>query len=211
VDEQEKQRLVHSIKSSGDTQALQIRGWIGHTLHLSNWLISNPSHDHIATFENIFWVRLYGIIVEIGEPYKATFEAFDSYTVDDFIKKYQPNVETAEIFKGMYDISSLISQIKNSFSREELIFIEYMRHTNCHVLQKNYGLTIKGSGEKQKLKEQKQISTTGEILHIEIIQQILDDITKDCVGKHILVAIDFNKRINKILDKLFTLYDSMCF
>ena len=97
-------------------------------------------------------------------------------------------------------------ELKGILTRDELILLENLRHTNCHIHQKRYELGVKGSKDDPKLKEHKQISTTGEVLHVDVIKNVLDSQMIKCNGDHLLLAQDINSRINKTLSELYELY-----
>tara|TARA_Y100000780_G_scaffold230853_1_gene254091 strand:- start:75427 stop:76086 length:660 start_codon:yes stop_codon:yes gene_type:complete len=203
LEDEDKQKLADSILSKGDIHALQKKQWIGTTLHVSNWLITNLGHADSGSFESLFWIRLYATIVEFGDEFENTLKKLGADNLEMCEKLSPLNYDGKDILGDMFQIRDKARELKQLLTRDELILLENLRHSNCHILQKRYELGIKGKKDNLKLKEHKEISTTGEVLHIDEIEKILNTQMLKCGGNHLLLALDINTRVNPILKELY--------
>ncbi|MCB9061536.1 MAG: hypothetical protein H6622_08450 [Halobacteriovoraceae bacterium] len=209
LSDNDKQKIIDCIEEHITVDAKQIENWIGHLSYISDSLIDESMSDHHASLENLFWIRLFGLIVEIQENFQVSNDILDVTTYDEFTVKYPNLAENNQLLNYVFKILDLISLIKSKFNERELIAIDNYRQTNCHVLQKHYRLKVKTKNNRTSLDENYKVKTIPKSFNVKKLKSELDALIQSYNGSTIDVAIDFAKRINDPVKELYSFYKKL--
>jgi hypothetical protein len=120
-------RILHDININADTNSKLCANWIRDAVHATTE-VANGNTDLIPVFR----IKLYGIMADI----LAKLTESQSFLADNNIRP-EPAVD------AMIDA---IKALAAAFDRDELIYIQYLRNTECHPVQDAYRLKRRGDG-----------------------------------------------------------------
>ena len=194
ISTEERQRLIDNASRHGDIDALMVKNWIKDL----NYIVENIilGNFNIPYLEGTLWIRLFGLLTEIRDNYE--------YVSNNILPLVNKNTDPAmkEVIKLTKEIYDEIINITNELTEDEHLVIDYLRQTNCHVLQKGFRLGIKTKNDKRILKERYTISSNKKTYLVSEIDSSLDKIFRSYSGHQGLMARDIclkiKKRINKI-------------
>ncbi len=158
------------------------------------------------TIEGVFWIRLFGVLVEIDNNYKSFLKLFKVKTYEDFEKQYHEKFSTCSEYKFIFDITSEIELIRKSLSLEELVAIDNFRQTNCHVLQKGYQLGVKSKKGVKTLKDRYFVSTVPKDMAIKDIDMHLNNYMKKYSANMLQMAYDISSKVKPHIEKIYQVY-----
>jgi len=202
-DSENLHRVIYSPTQLGpEVTATQIWQWIGTAFVYAERLIKNQADfDHDAG--GLFWIRLYGILVDLRAKFKSWKEVNEALVysphpeVKEFQKRYFPSAlewctRAVELINGLYI----------SFSEEELIYIQYRRHVEAHPFQKSYEVQM---GKNNKVIDKlPHAILDNKVINREQVHEILGRVLKQYKSERI-IAVEFAKRSFPYLLQLHTL------
>ncbi len=179
--------IVDDILEQGEIKPLQNSKWIGNLVYLCERLNSKiRSHRDI----DWFWVRIHGFFTEIIPYFEKMEEFCTTYEQTEYLKLkfYQASIE-----------------IRNKFTEDELLFIEYQRHCRVHVSPEMLSIKVKkaekGSLKINRLYKGKNVvDLTEGILRMLAETQKNSNISAPAAEK--LIAVEFANRVYNQIQQL---------
>jgi hypothetical protein len=107
-------------------ESRQLRNWVSDLAHVTTRIGAGDSTDPTA-LESVFWIRLAGVLIEIPKKYRKAVELFG---------KHSPHPKSD--LGLMFALFAAIEALRARFDEDELLWIEYRRHVDAHVLQSAY-------------------------------------------------------------------------
>lgn len=209
MDELDEKRLIDSIyKNSGINSKLR-ENWVGNLSYLIDKLNDNTVSNLHRSIEGLFWIRLYGVLVEFGDTYSVLDSLFKGMSKEEIFAKYNPAEEGREIICVLFKIQLAHRALRSSLTEDELITIDNFRHTNCHILQKGYQLGIKVKDGDSRLKEYYKVATIPKVLHVDEIDTRLTNELKKYNGGMLEMAYSISRKIREHVDLIYELYQSL--
>jgi hypothetical protein len=131
----DKARFLRARKGYGDIVAQQILEWTSRARRCTASVASGDLHPDIIA---VFWISIYGLMTDVREH---------------VVKQRETLTNTAETTLGAFGLSrSIASDIRRivdridaiytTFNEDELAYIEYRRHVECHPLQRGSEIAI---------------------------------------------------------------------
>jgi hypothetical protein len=124
---QDRARLEHDININADTNSKLYANWIRDAVNATTE-VANGNTDLIPVFR----IKLYGVMAEI----LAKLTESQSFLADRGARP-EPSVDA---------MIEAIKALAASFDRDELIYIQYLRNTECHPVQDAYRIRRRGDG-----------------------------------------------------------------
>ncbi|MEI6092765.1 MAG: hypothetical protein WCQ47_03685 [bacterium] len=193
---EEQQTLLRDIEKRSPIDALLYRGWILNLNYTINRLLIESDEDTQEMLTAIFWIRTQGLLTEISSHYRKVYDNFD-YGLKS--GKIDPNNTLLILIARIYN---LLEKIKKSLNEEEIIIIDYLRQTHCHVIQKGYQFDIQGNT----LKTTYTFKVINKALHLDQIDEIISTYHRRYFRNNRIDYVSMAKDIAlKIKDDIFQL------
>jgi hypothetical protein len=116
----DQRRLRAEIEANaGVLVPQQMLQWVGATLAVTERLAAEADPD--AAVASVFWIRLYGTLKDLAEVlsrHEMLTRAFAA-----------PDSPDGAVLEG---VMSLLAQLRAELSEEELVYLQYRRHVECH-------------------------------------------------------------------------------
>jgi hypothetical protein len=128
----DQRRLRHDIRDHADIMAPQMAGWIRDAVRVSRQ-VAFGNTDLIP----VFWIRLYGVLADIGDKVGGQIEMVIAAGVP---------------LRELGPLNQALMALVAVFTKDELIFLQYLRHVQCHPLQDAYRLKLTAKGLKDEVK-----------------------------------------------------------
>lgn len=190
----EKRRLIESSSKHGDIDALMIKNWIKDLKYIVDNIVAG--NFNLPYLEGTLWIRLFGLLTEIRDNYEYVVKKI----LPLLTKDTDPAMRQVLVLTG--EIYNEIQGIINELNEDEHLFIDYLRQTNCHVLQKGFRLGVKTKGDQRILKERYTVASNNKTYLVSEIDASLGRTFKSYSGHQGLMARDIclkiQNRINKI-------------
>ena len=167
----EREELKADILRHGNIMGPQIRNWIRDAGHITG-LVANGESDLVP----VFWIRLYGILNDVAEIVARQAEFLES------MGKEAPECSRME---------EAIDGLAKVFTDDELVYLQYRRHVECHPLQTAYRLDLTSKGLKDRVAQ--RLASKPSMTVAETDAAIDRVLTKFGI-RETEIAIDFAKR-----------------
>ncbi len=150
----EKERLKKAIYERSEVRARQALQWVQELVRAASELSARGTAAGVDT-TTVFWIRLYGVLDEVGGSYERVCKLANDCGVG--------NSKLAIESRGVRDA---IRAMRDSMSEDERLWVHYRRDTECHVWQESYELGRRKNG----LKETRKFDLLdGKELHVDDI------------------------------------------
>lgn len=194
---EEKARLTLDMAKNADSNAKQLKNWVGNTCFLIEKLLDKEAELFHPTCEGLIWIRLAAILTELQQHFLQP-EFLKALSIEEIQVRFMVPSENLKAIYFSRLINEKINEIRVLFTEEELIWIDNLRHTNSHILQKGYQLGVTKSG----LKDTYTVPLTGKTYNIDELDQILDIWVKRYNGSSVELAKFVAKKIGLEISKL---------
>lgn len=152
----EKERLKSAIYERSEIRAKQALQWVQELNRTAGELTSRGTAAGVDT-TTVFWIRLHGVLVEVGGSYEYTCKLADDC-----------GASSAKLAIDSRVVRDAIRSMRDSMNEDELLWVHYRRDTECHVWQESYELGRKKNG----LKETRKFELLGgKELHVDDIDE----------------------------------------
>lgn len=138
----------------------------------------------------IFWIRLHAVVVEMRADLRQLFEAANVNPAT-----FVPNPGSLLAF-GFEKLARL-DAIPAAFTDDELVYLDYRRHTEAHPTQRAYDLRWSRRG----LVDRRTVPTTAREYTVSDADDAIRRVLADHEGEP-AIAVDFARRIALPLDTL---------
>jgi len=153
----DKVRLKKAISERSEIRAKQVLQWVQDLSRVAGELSTRDTAAGVDT-RSVFWIRLHGVLVEVGENYEDGCR---------FMKEY--GLETSWIARQTQAVRDAITGTRDALDEDERLWVHYRRDTECHVWQESYELGLrKKSGT---LKETRMFALLGKELNVDEIDK----------------------------------------
>ena len=115
-----------------DTPQLQLLAWISPSSRITNLMASG-----VTEVLPLFWIRLYGVLADIADFVELTMDDLDDRSC---------MFPLARAGSDTGPIRRTIAVLKALYTNDELLYIEYRRHVECHPMQSKYRSRRQRSG-----------------------------------------------------------------
>lgn len=117
----------------------------------------------LGVFATVFWIRLYGVLTELRADWQRTSS------------RLNPGGARTNFARDFLTITGRIAESANAlhaaFTADELILIEFTRHTQAHPTQKGFYVALEGKKDQKKsLRKGQFLATLGKHLPVAEIQ-----------------------------------------
>jgi hypothetical protein len=184
----DRDRLRAAILDRGEIRAQLALQWVQNLSRVANELAAKGKATS-ADSQTVFWIRLFGVLVEIGESYE-----------------YLCNV-IGSVDRDAVAVRDAIREARAALDEDERLWVHYQRDVECHVWQESYELGVGGKG---KLKEQRYFALLGKTLHVDEIDKRSRALIRKYNVDDPVMAVAFGTklapRITKILNAMLPLY-----
>lgn len=148
-------------------------------------------------FASVFWIRLYGALVDLRRRYRKIAEAHQ-YLLE--AGKDNPfTAAGAEIFHAC-------SAIYASLSDDELIYATFVRHTHAHVYQDSFEYEVeRGNLEKNQpaaVRTKQMIPAIRRHVDVDEAHRIVDKIQKKASHDDVRIAVNFAHKVGPSVERL---------
>ena len=120
-----KRAVISDSFLQASTRPIQALQWVRNL----NFVVGDIRNNSTST--GWFWVRLYGVLAELIPNYKRLRDLFQTISPDS--PQYLP---------ALQKVCRALDSVRAKYTKEELLFIEYMRHCQAHVFQNSYYRTV---------------------------------------------------------------------
>jgi hypothetical protein len=167
--------FVQSLASSGDRKAHLKRRWIvtfGQCMQASRSGNAVPE----ATVA-LFWVRLWGIVVELPKSMQISCDFFAAISDDD------PTM-LSPVMRAIANwhrrSKTAIDGIRSALSDDMLLYLEWRRHVECHMEQSAFMVQLNGKPDAWKsAKTRSTFKTVGREVGVQECWEALERVSKD--------------------------------
>ena len=182
----ERISLIDDLIGQGWMNFHLIANWCGNLSLLSDELLKDETRM-ASLREGMFWIRLWSVVVDLHERFSKTVA---SGSANEFAKS----------------VSGVIQSIRSKLSEDDLIVLDYLRQTNCHVTQSGYekGLNVSKAGD-ESIKDEYTVKTIPKRMKLDDISKVLTARMKAFKADQSAIAKDFASRLNADLEKLWEL------
>jgi hypothetical protein len=132
----DKGRFLRARKGFGDIAAQQILEWTSRAKRCTALVASGDLHPDVIA---VFWISIYGLMTDVREhvvKQRETLKGTDEAT----LRAFGLSKLIASNFDGIVD---RIDAFYSTFSEDELAYVEYRRHVECHPLQHGYEIAVR--------------------------------------------------------------------
>lgn len=192
----ERKRLIDSASKHGDIDALMIKNWIKDLKYIVDNIVAG--NFNLPYLEGTLWIRLFGLLTEIRDNYEYVAKNILPLLTKDTDPAMKKVIILAE------EIYNDILGIINELNEDEHLFIDYLRQTNCHVLQKGFRLGVKVKDDKKVLKERYTVASNKKTYLVTEIDASLGRTFKSYSGHQGLMARDICLKIQTRINKICT-------
>jgi hypothetical protein len=147
----DRERLRAAIADRGDIHAQQALQWVQELHRTSSELAAHGTAAHADT-RTVFWIRLLGVLVEVGESYEYLCKL-----ADDSGAGATPLATDARA------VRDAIRATIGSMDEDQRMWLHYRRDVECHVWQSSYELNRGKNG----LKETRYFALLGKEMHVD--------------------------------------------
>jgi hypothetical protein len=170
---EDRMRLIDDIRDGAQISGPLLANWVRDGLRVTRLVIAGNT-DVIP----IFWLRLYGILADIADHL-----AHQASVVAD-LAPGQPHLAP------LFSLAKTIDELASVLTDDELIYLQYRRHTESHPLQDAYRLRLTPKGLKDEVTHRLLKVTKSQEETTDAITRIL----RRFRGEH-LIAMDFARRL----------------
>jgi len=124
-------RFLTDAKKQSNIIGPQLADWLAHSVRVTKAVASGNTE-----LIPVFWIRVYGILADIR---------------DKLVRHLELAPSAGESTAIMQPVQSAISALADVFSEDELIYLQYRRHVECHPLQEHYSLKLTETGLKDSI------------------------------------------------------------
>lgn len=193
----DRERLKNAIVERSEIRAQQALQWVRELYRVAGELSARGTAAGVDT-QSIFWIRLHGVLVEVGENYEDSCKLMAEY-----------GVTTLSIGRHTLAVRDAIRAIRDSMDEDERLWVHYRRDTECHVWQESYELSLrKKSGT---LKEVRAFALLGKELHVDDIDKRARALLRKHGVNEPAMAVHFAKlvvsHVAKVLEAMRPLYE----
>jgi uncharacterized protein (DUF1697 family) len=154
---------------------------------------ANPA----GLFATVFWIRLYGVLVDLRSRYRKIAEAHQ-YSLE--LGKTNPHVAaSAEVFHAC-------TAIHESLSDDELIYATFVRHTEAHVYQDSFEYEVERGNPVKKqpaaVRTKQMISVIRRHVDVDEAHRIVDAIQRKANYDDVRIAVNFAHRVGPYVERL---------
>lgn len=132
------QRLKDAIYERSEIRAHQARQWVSELVRVSGTIAAQGTAAGADTI-TAFWIRLFGVLSEVGESYEYVCKLADDCGASD-----------TPLARDGRMVRDALRAMRDSMDEDELIWLHYRRDCECHVWQKSYELGRTKNGLKEK-------------------------------------------------------------
>ena len=188
----DKIRLLHDIERNNRTLGHQFAGWIQDGARVTR-MVASGNTDMIP----VFWTRIYGVLTDIADQIDKSI-AF----IKDMGALRPSNRDAAAAVR----MRSAIDELAAVFTDDELVYLQYRRHVECHPTQNHYRIRVTSKG----LDDQVHHRLLDATMSVEDTDAaILRVLKKQNINEN-LIAIDFATRAAQRFTHLETLTPDWC-
>lgn len=134
----DEQRLKTAIYNRSDDHAHQALQWVQELARVTREVSAQGSAAHADT-RTVFWIRLLGVLVEVGDFYEYTVKLADDC-----------GAGATRLATDARVVRDAIRAVRDSMDEDERLWLHYRRDVECHVWQQSYELSRKKNGLKEK-------------------------------------------------------------
>jgi len=132
----DKARFLRAKEGYGNIAAQQIFQWTSRAKRSTTSVASGELHPDVVA---VFWISVYGVMTDVREHFVQQRETLAS-TDEAILRTFGL---TKSITSDLDRIIDTIDATCSAFSEDELAYIEYRRHVECHPLQRSYEITVR--------------------------------------------------------------------
>lgn len=160
--------------------------------------LCDDGNAHRDTYAR-FWIHLYGVLTEV--------HSFFHGSVYDIATKEIPEHQRTDVLRVFLMVSSSLESLRGRFEQDELIYLEYKRHSHAHVEQKNYRVRVtkKKGGIPDGLRDELTLPILdGKKMSLESVDAALVAVIEAGNRDEMAIARTFANRIRMGVDILAT-------
>lgn len=184
------------IEKDISTETKLIIQWMENTCFVIEKLLSEENKENFWIWEGLFWIRIYAVIVEMI-PY------FCNETIKqivDRIKNSPCQESTKKLAISREMLCNKLNKMKSLLIEDELILIDYLRNTHCHMRQTAYHFIDLKQGLRMKTPK---IKTLGKEFKAKEIDLKLKTIMKKYSANQFKIARDIALKIQPIMQEIW--------
>lgn len=175
---EDAREYVQSLASSGDRIAHLKRRWINTFAQCMQTFASSEEVDE-ATI-GMFWIRLWGIVVELPKSMRVGGDLFASLS-EAQAANLSPTLKA--IAKWHRRSAIALDAIRDALSDDMLLYLEWRRHVECHMQQSAFMVQLNGKpGAWKSPKTRSTFKTVGREVGVQECWEALQRVSKDYGG-----------------------------
>jgi hypothetical protein len=182
----EKARLKEAIFGRGEVRARLALQHVQILDRATNDLLVHARDTHPDT-QTVFWIRLHGVLVEIGGFYESTGDLIGPMLV-------RPGTTAAHAL----NVRDTIRAIRDALDEDERIWLHYRRDTECHVWPESYELGVRNG----KLKENRRFALIDQTIHVDEFDRRARAFLRKYNVNEPAIAAAFAKKLAPLISKL---------
>lgn len=192
---QDQRILFADFATRAAVRAKQELQWVQHLDIITDDLLAKRG---ISPYFGLFWIRLWSVVAEIIPKGRELYEFMKG--LSDADRKRHLGIP---LYMAQHEAALAI---RDALSEDELIYLDYKRHCECHIHQDAYRLGIQGN----KLRTTRLFGMLGnKEIPIEALDQKLIAILRKYGFNEGAIAIDFAGRLSARIKALRHPYELM--
>lgn len=132
----DRERFLRAKRGYEDIPAYQITQWVSRTRYYTHLVAAGNVRPEIVS---VFWTGVYGVMVDVRrhvDDLRATLISLN----EPVLKRF--GLDASQI-RYLDAIVESIDRLHGAFDQDELEYLEYRRHVECHPLQHAYEITVR--------------------------------------------------------------------
>lgn len=192
---QDQSRFIAHFATRADVRAKQELQWVQHLDLIGDDLLAKRE---ASPYFGLFWIRLSSVVAELIPKGREMYEFMKGLSEAD--RKRHLGIP---LYMAQHEAALAI---RDALSEDELIYLDYKRHCECHIHQDAYRLGI----PKNKLRTTRLFRMLGnQEITIETLDQKLSAILRKYGVNENAIAIDFAGRLSARIKALRHPYELM--
>ena len=148
-------------------------------------------------FISVFWIRLYGVLVDLRGRYRKSAEAHEELVTGGGTNAF--SVASADVFYAC-------DAVYQSLSDEELIYAVFIRHTEAHVYQTSFDYSVERGNPAQRqpaaLRTKQMVPTVRRHIDVDEVHRIVDAVLQRPGYNEARVAVNMAHKVGPHVEAL---------
>lgn len=191
---QEERRYFQDVVRNANTLGPQCADWIRDFGRITR-MVAAGDRNVIP----IFWIRAYGILADIAEMVDDSLKVMNEQLA--LLRRGAadlPSTVLAEELGAVTRVRRAIKAIAAAFNDDELAYLQYRRHVECHPLQNAYRLQLK----REELRDTVHHRLLGRVMTVDETEAVFIRLLRKYKLNEDNIAIDFAGRALNLIAEL---------